>query len=260
MNLQLVSGNIPEAKEYLGQRVVTFRDIDTVHQRPEGTASRNFREHQQYFVCGEDFFRVAGDELSRLKQATNFVGSNARELILITESGYLVLAKSFHDDLAWKVQRMLVKSYFRTTDQAEEKQLPPPGTTADILKANILTGKALAAAMGINEHQAVMAAIAKTERQTGDDLQEFKSLLTTGPVSGYLYGTGARLTPERIAVLKALTNAKRPLTPKQVASITGRGRNAVQKLLIKLREAGAVDIVRYGQYVLKESRVIPVKQ
>lgn len=27
-------------KEYKGQRVVTFKDIDTVHERPDGTAKR----------------------------------------------------------------------------------------------------------------------------------------------------------------------------------------------------------------------------
>lgn len=32
---------------------------------------------------------------------------------LITESGYLMLVKSFTDDLAWDVQRQLMKSYFR---------------------------------------------------------------------------------------------------------------------------------------------------
>lgn len=29
-------------KEYKGQRVVTFRDIDIVHKRPEGTARKKF--------------------------------------------------------------------------------------------------------------------------------------------------------------------------------------------------------------------------
>lgn len=33
-------------------------------------------------------------------------------LVLLTESGYLMLVKSFTDDLAWDVQRKLVKSYF----------------------------------------------------------------------------------------------------------------------------------------------------
>ena len=32
---------------------------------------------------------------------------------LITESGYLLLTKPFNDDLAWQVQRQLVKAYFR---------------------------------------------------------------------------------------------------------------------------------------------------
>ena len=35
---------------------------------------------------------------------------------LITESGYLMLVKSFTDDLAWKVQRELVNTYFRVKD------------------------------------------------------------------------------------------------------------------------------------------------
>lgn len=35
------------------------------------------------------------------------------DIILVTESGYLMLAKSFTDDLAWKVQRELVNNYFR---------------------------------------------------------------------------------------------------------------------------------------------------
>ncbi|MBO5104561.1 MAG: ORF6N domain-containing protein [Ruminococcus sp.] len=42
-------------KEYNGQRVVTFKDIDKVHNRPEGTARRNFNTNREYFVEGEDF-------------------------------------------------------------------------------------------------------------------------------------------------------------------------------------------------------------
>ncbi|MFR4634859.1 MAG: ORF6N domain-containing protein [Blautia faecis] len=46
-------------KEYNGQRVVTFKDIDAVHGRPDGTASRNFRTNRERFIESEDFFRVA---------------------------------------------------------------------------------------------------------------------------------------------------------------------------------------------------------
>lgn len=35
-----------QIREYNGQRVVTFKDIDEVHQRPKGTAKRNFTRNK----------------------------------------------------------------------------------------------------------------------------------------------------------------------------------------------------------------------
>lgn len=43
-------------KEIEGKRVVTFKDIDTLHARPEGTARRNFNVNKKYFVENEDYF------------------------------------------------------------------------------------------------------------------------------------------------------------------------------------------------------------
>lgn len=91
--------------------VVTFKDIDDCHKRPEGTASRNFRKNREHFIENEDYFTISPDEFRRTignmdKRQNNYV-------ILLTESGYLMTVKSLHDDLAWKVQRMLVNSYFR---------------------------------------------------------------------------------------------------------------------------------------------------
>ncbi|MCR2683492.1 hypothetical protein NSP16_24280, partial [Salmonella enterica] len=40
----------------------------------------------------------------------------------LTESGYLMLAKSLTDDLAWQVQRDLVNSYFRQRQQQPKTQ------------------------------------------------------------------------------------------------------------------------------------------
>lgn len=37
-------------KEYKGKRVVTFKDIDMVHERPDGTAKRNFNTNKSRFV------------------------------------------------------------------------------------------------------------------------------------------------------------------------------------------------------------------
>ena len=66
-----------QVKEYKGQRVVTFKDIDLVHER-----------HNDYM-----------------------------DQVLLTEQGYLMLVKSFTDDLAWEVQRSLVKNYFTKVKQ-----------------------------------------------------------------------------------------------------------------------------------------------
>lgn len=100
-------------KDYEGKRVVTFKDIDAVHGRPDGTAGRNFRTNKEHFIEGEDFWEIKQpDEIRRLG-ITRPQGGVPEKVTLITESGYLMLVKSFTDDLAWKVQRELVNSYFR---------------------------------------------------------------------------------------------------------------------------------------------------
>lgn len=106
-------------KEYNGQRVVTFKDIDMVHGRTDGTASRNFRNNKERFVEGEDFFRVSPDEIRRTK-LFDIPDKATTDYALITEQGYLMLVKSFTDDLAWEVQRQLVSSYFKVRTVAED--------------------------------------------------------------------------------------------------------------------------------------------
>ena len=51
-------------------------------------------------------------EMSKKRTLENDIISN-RGTTLMTEQGYLMLVKSFTDDLAWKVQRQLVNNYFR---------------------------------------------------------------------------------------------------------------------------------------------------
>lgn len=111
-------------KEYNGQRVVTFKDIDMVHGRPDGTAKRNFSTNKNHFVEGEDFFVVTPQSLENIEKyekrtLENSVTSN-RGTVLITEQGYLMLVKSFTDDLAWDVQRQLVNGYFKVRNLAND--------------------------------------------------------------------------------------------------------------------------------------------
>lgn len=111
MNNQLVEINNTnlQVKEFNGQRVVTFKDVDTLHERIEGTADRNFRSNQKHFIENEDYFILS----KNLNNEIRGLEIPNRGITVLTESGYLMLVKSFTDDLAWTVQRQLVKGYFR---------------------------------------------------------------------------------------------------------------------------------------------------
>lgn len=105
--ITLINNAPLSVKEYNGQRVVTFKDIDMLHQRADGTARRNFNTNKKHFIEQVDFFRVQPSEIRTVGIASNNGG------VVVTESGYLMLVKSFTDDLAWAVQRELVNSYFK---------------------------------------------------------------------------------------------------------------------------------------------------
>lgn len=108
-----------EVKEYRGQRVVTFKDIDLVHGRPEGTARRNFNSNKSRFIESEDYFIVGSDEI-RTSHIMTISDNDFMNKALITEQGYLMLVKSFTDDLAWQVQRQLVNSYFKVRNLVDD--------------------------------------------------------------------------------------------------------------------------------------------
>ncbi|MFQ7293361.1 MAG: ORF6N domain-containing protein [Monoglobales bacterium] len=146
-----ICGTDIQFKEYQGQRVVTFKDIDAVHHRPKDTARRNFKQNRKHFIEGEDYFivrpgdkensqksefwtlenkeNILMDEIRPLENKEHSQKSQIdslgfkvpnRGLTLITESGYLMIVKSFNDDLAWKVQRELVNNYFRVKNVVNE--------------------------------------------------------------------------------------------------------------------------------------------
>lgn len=94
--------------ELHGQRVITLAMMDKVHARPEGTARRNFNTNRDKLIEGEDYFVRNSSEA---KSEFGLIAPNG--VTLLTETGYLMLVKSFTDDLAWKVQRELVRGYFR---------------------------------------------------------------------------------------------------------------------------------------------------
>lgn len=136
MKWATVNGTDVLIKEYNGQRVVTFKDIDTVHGRPDGTARKRFNDNKQHFVEGEDYFKITPSEFRTAIGDMDKRQQN--DVTLITESGYLMLVKSFTDSLAWDVQRALVKTYFRTKEESIPVHKPP--TLTDNYKCKMYYG------------------------------------------------------------------------------------------------------------------------
>lgn len=109
-NLIRIGNQEISEKEFNRNRVVTFKDIDLVHERPEGTAGRNFRENKNRFIEGEDYYSVKPSDIRDNEIRRSEINNSGT--YLLTEQGYLMLVKSFTDDLAWTVQRQLVSNYF----------------------------------------------------------------------------------------------------------------------------------------------------
>lgn len=106
-------------KEYRGQRVVTFKDVDLVHERADGTARATFNRNKDRFKEGEDYFVC---ETYEAKELFNVSAPNG--ICLLTEQGYLMLVKPFSDDLSWTVQRQLVNGYFKARKLVAEELSP----------------------------------------------------------------------------------------------------------------------------------------
>lgn len=125
MEIVKIANNDLQVKMWNGQRVVTFKDIDRVHERPEGTASRNFRENKEYFILNEDYFVIKPSNIQNDDFRLSGISEseiNNRGTYFITEMGYLMISKSLMDPLAWKVQRELVNTYFKFKEATESLQ------------------------------------------------------------------------------------------------------------------------------------------
>ena len=115
MNEVIVENTMPEIKTWDGQRVVTFKDIDLVHERKPGTARRNFTSNKKHLIENEDYYLISKEQCNVRNSSIGNIPPKG--LTLLTETGYLMIVKSFTDDLSWEVQRRLVNSYFKVNEQ-----------------------------------------------------------------------------------------------------------------------------------------------
>lgn len=117
-----------EIKEYNSERVITAWDIAKLHGRDVREVNQQFNRNIKNLIEKEDYFVVNRNNISPSdsviqkshKVIQDFIPNNVKEIILFTESGYLLLVKTFTDKRSWDIQRRLVKSYFKIQELKEK--------------------------------------------------------------------------------------------------------------------------------------------
>ena len=155
-------------KELLGQRVVSFKDIDKVHQRPEGTARRNFNSNMKHFIKDVDYY-IVNHENSSMYEFRTLEKIPPKGITLLNESGYLMIVKSFTDDKAWEVQRDLVNSYFKLKEVSHKLSEEIPVDTQALYQAVINLGK---------NFQDMCNQISSIESDFNSQFEEFKKIMS----------------------------------------------------------------------------------
>lgn len=126
-----------EIKEYNGERVITAYDIAELHQKTSNDVTKNFKNNIDYFTKNEDYYVIDRNYVSeRNIFGQKFIPNNVKELTLFTELGYLLLAKTFTDKTSWKIQKELVKTYFKMRelkDKVESGELEIKNTNENML-------------------------------------------------------------------------------------------------------------------------------
>lgn len=107
MNLFEITNAAIRFKEYKNQQVVTFKDIDRIHKRAEGTARKAFNRNKKHFIENIDYFVITSKSPIYMLNALEVNVIPPKGITLITISGYIMMTKIFNDEISWEIQRKL---------------------------------------------------------------------------------------------------------------------------------------------------------
>ena len=134
-----ISGKDVERIEYRSVPVITLRMMDELHERPDGTARGSFHRHKEKLLEGEDFFAVPYEEWTQILNVENFndqreslnvrnsdgqKGGRRGDMTFLTQSGYLMLVKSFTDDLMRSFSKLAGKVFPMTSIRKIAEMMP----------------------------------------------------------------------------------------------------------------------------------------
>lgn len=252
-----VNGHDLAVKHYEGKRIITLPEVDQVHEK-NGSARKNFSTHRERFIEGVDYFVVTAAEF-RQQFNPNFTGKRGNpniEVILLTESGYLLLTKSFYDDLAWEIQRSLVQSYFRGDQQ-------PADNIYSVLRQMV---GALESQDAKQKEQELLIA---QQASAIDELREEIKLIKVGDPVLKLAAPENMYTPSQVASKLKLYSSSRGLPHaklvNQIAYRLGFYREAhepyqdqyvlIEQVYLNAELGQMVNVIRYTDLAVQEIRL-----
>ncbi|MCB6572107.1 ORF6N domain-containing protein [Eubacterium limosum] len=211
-----IEGTNLQIKEFNGQRVVTFKDIDTTHERPEGTARKRFNDNKKRFIEGVDYYELNQPDEIRTLGIERPQGGTPQKVVLVTESGYLMIAKSLTDDLSWAVQRKLVDNYFRFKEQATQskpkrKRLKPKDLA---VKQHMNIAEIMIEKIGLDPGIAYSVAIDEAEKESGCNLLAYEKLLPAADHPTGMYNAtdlGKKVRPDSPVSPRAINKTLKAL-------------------------------------------------
>lgn len=126
MELVKIENKELQVKEWNSERVLTVWDIAELHERKVNKTNELLKNNLKHFIKNVDFYLLTRNEfLETFKSFQKKIPNNVKFIPLFTESGYLKLVKPMTDDLSWKIQGVLIKSYFKIKElQQNEFKVP----------------------------------------------------------------------------------------------------------------------------------------
>lgn len=211
-----IVGTDLQIKEFNGQRVVTFKDIDAAHERPEGTARKRFNDNKKHFIEGVDYYELNQPSEIRTFGFERPQGGTPQKVILVTESGYLMIAKSLTDDLSWDVQRSLVDNYFRFKEQIiqskpKRSRLKPKDLA---VKQHMNIAEIMIEKIGLDPGIAYSVAIDEAEKESGCNLLAYEKLLPAADHPTGMYNAtdlGKKVRPDSPVSPRAINKTLKAL-------------------------------------------------
>jgi hypothetical protein len=130
-------------KEYNGERVVTAYDIAKLHTRDVREVNQQFKRNIERFEENNDYYIVDKNYFKEnLESECDYIPNNVLNIVLFTETAYLLLIKTFKDEISWDIQKHLIKKYFKFNELIDKikrgELIIENKNTADKEKINIL--------------------------------------------------------------------------------------------------------------------------